>query len=165
MRLTAQPPADSGVVLRRTGGPGERRQPPSPRACCRARTARLLALTVEEDLVRRAAGALRRRETIAPLAEKAGVDESRLAAWAAAWQVGGQPGLAAHLSPTTMTPQQEADARSALGPRTRSSGGGLQQGKRQLRVGPRGTWWRFVTHPSLGWILDAGPFTGAEEAV
>ncbi|MFF1820517.1 SWIM zinc finger family protein [Kribbella sp. NPDC058245] len=111
-------------------------------------------LTFDQDLARRAAGV--GTAELAELAHRSGVPARQLTSWAAAWREGGAGGLSVTLdSPTDVDPDALAEA-AALMPRATIEANRVTAGKRQLRLGADGLWYRFDQHFG-DWTLSRPP--------
>jgi hypothetical protein len=135
-----------------------------------------LELTVEEDLVRRAATLLAGQdgdagpaESIASgaeawesgsgftdLARRAGVPNRELLRRALAWRYGGAGALSVVTEAWDPTPQQLAIGRAAFGAGVAARRNRLTRGNRQLRLGRDGRWYPF-RKATAGWDPDGPP--------
>ncbi|MFI5735316.1 SWIM zinc finger family protein [Kribbella sp. NPDC051587] len=111
-------------------------------------------LTFDQDLARRAARV--GTAELAELAHRSGVPARQLTSWAAAWREGGADGLSVTLdTPTDVDPAALAEA-AALMPRATIESNRVTAGKRQLRLGADGLWYRFDQHFG-DWTLSRPP--------
>ena len=114
-----------------------------------------LALTVEQDLARRAALVLGTPD-LADLAHRAGVPARELTSWAVAWREAGSGGLAATVDePTDVDPQSLTEALEAL-PGATTHANRVTAAKTQLRLGSDNLWYRFDQHFN-DWTLTRPP--------
>jgi uncharacterized Zn finger protein len=120
---------------------------------------------VEADLMRRASSRRSRGLTLRRLERCFDGSEAELVAGAIAWDVGGDSGVAIATTRWPATAAQLQPAREILGLKSRKSANAVHAGAVQLRLSEDGDWWRFEADDELGWVLSAGPFERADEAV
>ncbi len=129
-----------------------------------------LELSARADLIRRAALRHEQRLDPTPILELFDGTAEELEAGAIAWSIAGGPGTNAAIVKWIATVEQLEPARAALleavpQAKVRKSGNAMHAGSVQLRLDQSSEWWRFEAHDRLGWVLAAGPFPTAAEAI
>lgn len=124
-----------------------------------------LELSTGSDVVRRAANG-----DVESIAGRTGIDANELAAAAAAWRAGGEPGFRAlrdRWQPPHDALTPGIDALTDLEPDTivKTRENTVTVGAIQLRLDEQGYWWRFEHDPQLGWLLAAPGSPIAAEAL
>ncbi len=124
-----------------------------------------LRSSVEADLARRAAATLDAGLSLLPLSEAAGIDDEELRERARCWTIGGPEALAVRTERWNPDASLTAETRRLFDPPGRVSGNTISSGSLQLRIDQSGRWWRFMAHPTKGWLLDSGGFVDPADAL
>lgn len=124
-----------------------------------------LRSSVEADLARRAATKLDAGLSLLSLSEAADVDVDELSERARCWKIGGADALAVRTVRWPADSSVMVAASRLFEPPGRVSGNTVSSGSLQLRLDRSSRWWRFVAHPTRGWLLDSGGFADPADAL
>ena len=124
-----------------------------------------LRSSVEADLARRAAATIETGLSLVSLSEAAGIDDHELRERARCWTIGGPDALAVRTERWNPDSALTAEASRLFDPPGRVSGNSISSGSLQLRIDQSGRWWRFMAHPTKGWLLDSGGFVDPADAL